>query len=235
MSDLERYARSFGAAADLYESARPPYVDAAVAWIVERLPAGRVLDLAAGTGKLARQLRDRGADVVAVEPDAGMRATFVRVLPEIDVLDGAAEAIPLADGSVDAVTVGQAFHWFDREPALAEMHRVTRPGGGFALLWNKRLYDDPAIAPLEELLEGRRPPVTELDYVPGLFGPLEERSFDEPRRFTADELVAWTASTSAFLTATPAEQQQMRDRIRGFVTSEVELRVSTVVLLADRV
>jgi hypothetical protein len=114
------------------------------------------------------------------------------------------------------------------------MHRVTRPGGGFALLWNKRVYDDPALAPLEELLEGRRPPITELEYVPGLFGPLEERSFDELRRFTVDELVAWTASTSAFLTATSTEQREIRDRIRGFVASDVELRLSTIVLVADR-
>jgi SAM-dependent methyltransferase len=236
VSDLEQYARSFGAAAELYEAARPPYVDAAVAWVVERLPSGRFLDLAAGTGKLTRQLRDHGVDdVVAVEPDPAMRRTFERVLPGLQLLDGSAEAIPLPDGSVDAVTVGQAFHWFDRERALAELHRVTRPGGGFALLWNKRLYDDPALAPLEELLEGRRPVIGELDYVPGLFGPLEERSFDEQRRFTADELVAWTSSTSAYLTAKPAEQQEMRDRIRAFVGPEVELCVSTIVLVADRV
>ena len=65
-----------------------------------------------------------------MEPDPEMRATFARVLPEVELLDGAAERIPLADGRVDAVTVGQAFHWFDRERALAEMHRVTRGGGG---------------------------------------------------------------------------------------------------------
>ena len=69
--------------------------------------------------------------------------------------------------------------------------------------------------------------------MPGLFGPLEERTFDEPRRFTVDELVDWTASTSAFLTATPDQQREMRDD-RVFVASEVELCVSTVVLVADR-
>jgi SAM-dependent methyltransferase len=85
-----------------------------------------VLDLAAGTGVLTRALRERFAHVVAVEPDAGMRAQF-----DGDVLEGTAEAIPLADGSVDAVFVAEAFHWFEPEPALREIRRVA---GGLAVL-----------------------------------------------------------------------------------------------------
>jgi ubiquinone/menaquinone biosynthesis C-methylase UbiE len=110
VSDRERYARSFGSAADLYESGRPPYADEAVDWIAGRLPLRDVLDLAAGTGKLTRQLVERGARVVAVEPDPDMRATFARVLPDVEIRDGRAEAIPLANDAVDVVTVGQAFH-----------------------------------------------------------------------------------------------------------------------------
>ncbi len=104
-----------------------------------------MLDLAAGTGKLTRQLVALGANVIAVEPDAGMRATFARVVPGVEMLAGSAEAIPLADASVDAVFVGQAFHWFRAEAALAEMHRVLRPGGGFGLLWNTWHDDDPVL------------------------------------------------------------------------------------------
>jgi SAM-dependent methyltransferase len=236
VSELEHYARSFGSVADRYESARPSYVDAAIAWIAERLPLRDVLDLAAGTGKLTRQLVAHGARVIAVEPDPGMRSTFARVLPDVTMLEGSAEAIPLEDGSVDVVAVGQAFHWFDAERSLAEMHRVTRGGGGFALVWNTRSYDDPALAPLAHLLEGRRPPISPWEYEPGLFGEREERTFEEVRLFSAEEIVAWAASTSAFLTAAPAEQEQLRDRIREAVPApEVEIRVETLVVAADRV
>ena len=88
-------------------------------------PGRDVLDLAAGTGKLTRLLVPTGAHVVAVEPVPAMRA----LLTDVDALDGTAEAIPLPDASVDAVTVGQAFHWFDPPTALAEIDRVLRPGG----------------------------------------------------------------------------------------------------------
>src|SRR6266852_2460351 len=124
----DRYRCSFDSVADRYERARPPYADEALAWIAERLPFERVLDLAAGTGKLTRQLVARGADVVAVEPGDAMRAVLERIVPEAHALAGSAEAIPLPDASVDAITVGQAFHWFRVPEALVEMHRVLRPG-----------------------------------------------------------------------------------------------------------
>ena len=125
----DEFRLSFETVADAYERARPGYAPAAVEWIAERLPFGRVLDLAAGTGKLTRQLVARGADVVAVEPGEEMRAVLARVVPGVEVLAGSAEAIPLPDESVDTVTVAQAFHWFRAEEALAEIHRVLRPGG----------------------------------------------------------------------------------------------------------
>jgi len=99
------------------------------------LAAGaRVLDLAAGTGKLTRSLVAGGLDVVAVEPLESLRAILTGVVGAERVLEGVAEAIPLDDGSVQAITVADAFHWFDQERALAEMHRVLVPGGGLALI-----------------------------------------------------------------------------------------------------
>lgn len=98
-----------GAAVD--ERARPSYPAPAVAWLVERGVAGpgtHVVDLAAGTGKLTRLLVGTGATVTAVEPVAGMRAELARVLPDVDVRDGTAEALPLGDASVDAINPATA-------------------------------------------------------------------------------------------------------------------------------
>jgi SAM-dependent methyltransferase len=138
-------ASSFARSAGAYERARPGYAPEAVAFLVKRLglgPGRVVVDLAAGTGKLAGQLVPSGARVVAVEPLAEMRS----LIPAgIEVFDGTAEAIPLPDASVDAVTVAQAFHWFDAEVALREIERVLRPGGSLALVSNRRdpsAFDD---------------------------------------------------------------------------------------------
>ena len=116
---------SLGAAA--YERGRPGYPAEAIGWLAEQLGlrAGRtVLDLAAGTGKLTRALVETGAEVVAVEPVDEMRAQLEAAVPAARALAGTAEEIPLADGAVDAVTVAQAFHWFDRDAAFTEIHRA---------------------------------------------------------------------------------------------------------------
>jgi ubiquinone/menaquinone biosynthesis C-methylase UbiE len=138
---IDPMANAFGAAAADYERARPSYPPESIDVLRRDLgvgPGARVCDLAAGTGKLTRLLVATGADVVAVEPVAGMRDQLAEVLPDIDVLDGTAESIPLADDSVDLVTVAQAFHWFKFDEALAEIGRVVRPGGGLAILFNQR-------------------------------------------------------------------------------------------------
>jgi SAM-dependent methyltransferase len=213
----DRHRFSFEQVAAEYERARPPYAEAAVEWAVGRLgvgPGSRVLDLAAGTGKLTRRLVARGPDVVAVEPGDEMRAVLVREMPGTEALDGRAEEIPLPDGSVDAVTVGQAFHWFEPEQAFAEMHRVLSPGGGFALLWNQFNQDDPLLGAVDELLR-RRDPARRSNwrdrYDTQRFGPLDETAFYEERAMGPDELAAWVASTSRVITA-PAEEQARIDR-----------------------
>src|SRR6185312_10500269 len=135
---------------------RPDYPAAAIAKIVERLglrPGRTVLDLAAGTGKLTRLLVPSGANVLAVEPVREMRAELERRVPGVATLGGTAERIPMNDGFLDAVTVGQAFHWFDAPRALREIHRVLRPGGGLALIWNARDERDPLQAALSEIID----------------------------------------------------------------------------------
>jgi ubiquinone/menaquinone biosynthesis C-methylase UbiE len=138
---IDPMAEAFGAAAADYERARPSYPPESIDVLRRELgvgPGARVCDLAAGTGKLTRLLVATGADVVAVEPVPGMRDQLSEVVPEIEVFDGTAEAIPFDDSSLDVVTVAQAFHWFKFDEAIAEIRRVLRPGGGLAILFNQR-------------------------------------------------------------------------------------------------
>jgi SAM-dependent methyltransferase len=165
----DRARQGFGRAGAVaaYERGRPGYPEEAVAELVRRLgvaPGATVLDLAAGTGKLTRQLLATGADLLAVEPVAAMRDRLARALAPgpgdapgrpawVRVVGGTAEAIPVRDGSLDAVTVGQAFHWFDGPRAVAELHRVLRPGGWLGLIWNVRDESRPAVAAITAILD----------------------------------------------------------------------------------
>src|SRR5205085_3090841 len=118
-----------------YERGRPGYPREAIDELVRRLriePGTRVLELAAGTGKLTREVVPTGASVVATEPVEGMRRELRRQLPEVPVAAATAEAIPFRDASFDAAVVAQAFHWFHGPRALAELHRVLRPRAGLA-------------------------------------------------------------------------------------------------------
>ncbi len=133
--------RGFDAEAEAYDRARPTYPPDAVVWLTQNLGierGRRIVDLAAGTGKLTALLAPAGAHLSAVEPVGGMRAQFRRRLPGIPLLAGVAEALPFTSSSLDAVVVAQAFHWFDAELALAELARVVRVGGRLGLIWNAR-------------------------------------------------------------------------------------------------
>src|SRR5689334_15732628 len=140
MPRLPSRARSFDGVAAEYERGRPGWPGAALDAMATRLrldAGSTVLDLAAGTGKLTRELVPRFASVIAVEPLDRMRAVLAQVVPEARALAGTAEAIPVEDASVDAVVVAEAIHWFDAETAVAEMARVLRPGRGVAVLYNR--------------------------------------------------------------------------------------------------
>ena len=224
MSDLHPTAAAgFSAAAEAYERARPGYPDEAVAWVAERLaigPGRDVLDLAAGTGKLTRQLVPFGAHIVAVEPIDAMRAELERAVPGVEALAGTAEAIPLADGSVDAVTCAQAFHWFRADEAVPEIRRILRTGGGLALLWNGRDLEDPKHARVDELLAPHRSefPSGE-DRWRELLGPLEARTWRYSESLTRDEYVDRVASQSCVGAMAPAQRLEFLNEVRDVLSS----------------
>jgi ubiquinone/menaquinone biosynthesis C-methylase UbiE len=237
----DRYRFSFDRVAADYEQARPAYVDEAVDWALRRLgleTGSRVLDLGAGTGKLTRQLAARELDVVAVEPGKEMRSVLEHDLPGVEALAGRAESIPLPDASVDGITVGQAFHWFETESALAEMHRVLRAGGGFALLWNQFNQDDPLLAAVDELLRARDPARRSRwrdRYDSRRFGPLEEKAFSELRPMSPDQLAAWVASTSRVITAPAEEQIEIDQAVRRLAAAHGDaVAIRTHVVVAAR-
>jgi SAM-dependent methyltransferase len=108
-----------------------------------------VADVGAGTGMLAELFLDAGNRVVAIEPNAEMRMACARLgerYAGLRVVDAAAEETGLGDASIDLVSVGRAFHWFDREKALAEFARILRPGGWVVLVANRRARDGSAAA-----------------------------------------------------------------------------------------
>jgi SAM-dependent methyltransferase len=239
-------AAGFSRAAKEYRQGRPPYPAQAVALLGERLciSAGRtVLDLAAGTGKLTALLAPLGADLIAVEPVDEMRASLAEALPDVRALAGSAEAIPLAEGSVDAVTVAQAFHWFDAARAAAEIHRVLRPGGGLGLIWNS--YDARVewVSRLAALAQARRPegvPYYDgrpgLD-APGLFDAPQRSRFRHTHRVTREMLGARVASTSYIATLPDGERATLLSEVDALVAghpAEIDLPYTTDVFLYRR-
>src|SRR3954447_17815491 len=239
VSEKDRYRLSFGSVAEAYERARPLYAVEALEWLQERLPLRRVLDVAAGNRKLSRQLDALGADVVAVEPDEHMRSVFARVLPEIELLAGSAEELPLADASADVATVAQAFHWFDLERALPELHRVIRPGGGIAVLWNEWDDDDERIHALNEIVNRRRPSeiVNSWDAHPLTGSPLFEnrelRKFTHVETIDADTVVERVSSASAIVNLPSDEPERVLGEVRAlFGKGTVRFRLVTIAAVA---
>ena len=147
-------AHSFNAAAAQYAENRPSYPPALFDAIEELaghpLTGARVADVGAGTGIATALLHARGAQVVAIEPGDGMAAQFRRALPDVPIVRGNGNALPLTDHSVDFPTYAQAWHWTDTTRSVPEALRVLRPGGALALWWNTNAVDVPWIAEQSE-------------------------------------------------------------------------------------
>jgi SAM-dependent methyltransferase len=214
-------AVGFARSAAAYERGRPGYPEPAVRHVVAQLPPRAVvLDLAAGTGKLTRPLLEAGLRVIAVEPVREMR----EALPAgARAIDGTAEAIPLRDGAVAAVTVGQAFHWFDGDRALPEIARVLVGDGLLALFWNRRVEGDPVNRAIDALVDPHRgeAPTHRGDAWraaferTALFDPFEERTFDNRQELDADGLEARVGSISFIASLEPAERVRVLEQVRA--------------------
>ncbi|HEX7291806.1 MAG TPA: class I SAM-dependent methyltransferase [Conexibacter sp.] len=247
---LHPLAAGFADVADAYERGRPEHAPAVVAALATELhlpPGAPVLDLAAGTGKLARPLLAAGFDVVAVEPQASLRAALARRIGPERVRDGLAEAIPLPDASVAAVTVADAFHWFDQPAALAEIRRVLRPRGGLALLravpdWSGASW----VREVGELIVGVRPEHPAFDGPPWQDAVRAAGDWSEPRELRvttaqpadAVQVVAYVASISWIAGLPPREREPLLARVGELVhagETPAELPVHVTIGLATLV
>jgi MOSC domain-containing protein YiiM/SAM-dependent methyltransferase len=231
MAINETAAAGFAAGADAYERGRPEYAPEAVATLVRELgigPGKRLLDLAAGTGKLTRQFIDTGAEIVAVEPVAEMRAKLVAAVPGVETLEGTAERIPLPNHSVDAVVVGQAFHWFDGVRALSEIRRVLNPAGGLGLVWQSRDASRPWIKRLNELIDGAasgQPRFKDEGWraafdLTALFEPLETATCSYVQRADVETIVDRVASISYIAAMSDDRRAVVLDAVRDLLATD---------------
>lgn len=241
-----RAVRGFDRSAGTYERGRPNYPPEAIDHLARVLhlgPGRTAVELGSGTGKFTRALRPLGIALVPVEPTPGMRREFVRRVPDLPVLDGTAEDIPVPVRFADAVLVAQAFHWFRTRAALHEIARVLRPGGGLGLVWNMRDERVPWMREFTRILERenggvpqarqrRWRAIFEQGGIP--FGSLHRRSFPHVQRLDRAGVVARALSVSTVAVQPPAERRAVASRIRELLASDPETRGRQVVDLPYR-
>jgi SAM-dependent methyltransferase len=221
---------SFGNVAETYHRVRPPYSQELLGRAQAELRLdrdARVLDLAAGTGRLTEELAQRFAHLVAVEPNDSMRA----MIAAGEVRAGSAEAIPLPDASVDAVFVGEAFHWFEASRAIGEIARVLRPHGGLAVIWTHWWETEPALPeealellrePYERFASQRKPPWDDA-FADSPFEPLQYERFEDAITVDADRLLELYSTTSSIAALEPDERASLLAKVRALVTGPFRL------------
>jgi ubiquinone/menaquinone biosynthesis C-methylase UbiE len=248
-----RAATGFARDVEAYERGRPQYPLQAIEQLAAEFGltrASTVLDLAAGTGKLTRQLAPLAHHVIAVDASPAMLAELRRQVPAADARAGTAEAIPLPDASVDAVFVGQAFHWFRATEAFEEIARVLRPGGGLALMWNQARWTEaelPWVGRFSALVEPRR--VAAGPFPSGddrwkevleqseRFAPMQEAWFSHVHRIGIEDFLALVASWSWIANLPHAERGDLLAEIRQLAgeAAVLELPYATEVYWTWRV
>jgi SAM-dependent methyltransferase len=229
MASKAERALSFGAIAAEYDRLRPTPPPEALDWLVPQ-DCKVAVDVAAGTGLFTRALADYADSVIAVEPDAQMRAVLAARSPDIDVRDGTGESIPLPDMSADAVFVSSAWHWLDESRALPEVARVLRDGGRLGVLWSSRDREVDWVRMLD-LAPGEQRPSDAVedqhrwrrevtDDGAGWFVGVERRSFPFTRRMTQRDIVDMVATYSRVITASPESRAAILDRARALLVEQ---------------
>lgn len=216
-------ARSFGRQAALYQRLRPGYPAQAIAtFLPER--GKRVVDVGAGTGKLSAALAGAGHDVIAVEPDAQMRATLAEHVAGIDARDGTGEALPVADGSADAVCYGQSWHWVEPQAAAREARRVLTGDGVLAMLWNVPDIRVPWVREMVAITHpGQNPLIGDEPVITGFgAGVLERVTWQQ--RLSAEEIIDLVGTWSRIATSPPAERDALLDAVRDVLSTHPDLR-----------
>jgi SAM-dependent methyltransferase len=228
VADRETRRLSFGSVAADYDRYRPGPPPQALDWLIPP-DARAILDLAAGTGAVTRELIGRAARVIAVEPDARMRAVLAARCPEAEVMDGRGEDIPLPDASVDAVVISAAWHWLDPGRAVPEITRVLRTGGTLGVMWTTRDDRVPWVAEFNALAResreadrvaerpaGRRR--REVTFPPGTpLSPPEERRFEFSLPMTSEQLAGLLGTYSGVITMEEEQRAAFSRRVRAFL------------------
>ena len=232
VADRETRRLSFGSVATDYDRYRPPPPPQALDWLI---PPGAqaVLDLAAGTGVVTRELIGRAERVIAVEPDERMRAVLAASCPEAEVLAGRGEDIPLPAASVDAVVISAAWHWLDPGRAVPEITRVLRPGGRLGVIWISRDMRVPWVAEFNafarESREADRPEGQpgaglgdrrrrQIEFPPGTpLAPPEELLVEYSVPMTRDQLAGLLGTYSGVITLEPDQRAAFSRRVRAFL------------------
>lgn len=219
----ETLAKSFLDAGEDYDRFRPGFPDAAADLIVST-PVRAALDLGAGTGKFTERLAGRADRVIAVEPSEQMLAVLRTKLPAVETHIGSAERIPVPDAAVDVVAVAQAFHWFDREPACAEIRRVLVDGGTLGLLWNRAhpaCSWDRACSRVAHPWLSDDMPVSNAaqELLPGFTEPVHREITWQERISRADYVARWL-TVSTFLAASEADRARMIAEIEHILDTD---------------
>ncbi|MFI0943769.1 class I SAM-dependent methyltransferase [Streptomyces sp. NPDC021020] len=214
-------AQSFDLAAVQYAAARPSYpaelLDRVEDFAGSPLAGARVADVGAGTGIATALLRERGADVIAVEPGGAMAGELHRVLPDVPVVRGDGNTLPLAATSCDLVTYAQSWQWTDPARSVPEALRVLRPGGALAIWWNTTAFDVPWIREQHARIahhcgvrahSAARPSDADAVRLAGLTGlRVTRRQLRWSRTVSLDVHLANIGSRSAFLVLTAADRE----------------------------
>ena len=235
---------------DIYEAGRPDY-PSGVTKALGITAQTTVCDLGCGTGKFTRLVPPTGASVVGVEPLPAMLSEFRKQTPDVPVVAGVAENLPLRDRTVDVVVCASVFHWLSFDLALPEIHRVLRPGGRLGIVWNRRDQLTGWAREFWEITERHRgdtPGYRSSEWRHALegspmFGLIAEQWFEHVQRVDREGVIARVASISFIQTLPDEKREAVLDESRRFLDthrdtrdrSTFELPYKTVVYTAERI